>query len=99
MHLDIPPLSVDEAFEALIKAAHQVIDTNFDEIAFKKWRHKAIHYIAVLLGAEHPYARSFSEHVQRRDLSSLFLGRGLVYTTKPDVLMNAGQIPVHLENS
>ncbi len=93
------PLSHDEAFEALVEAGYQVVDTDFDEMAFRKWRQKAIDCIAVLLGAEHPYVRSFSEHVRRRDFNSLFLGRGLVSATKRDVLMNAGQNLVHLENN
>lgn len=91
MKLDGRPLTHDEAFEALVQAGYQVVETDFDEMAFKEWRQKAVNCIAALLGSEHPYARSFSEHVRRCDLNSLFLGRGLVDATKRYVLENAGQ--------
>ncbi|MDA8408598.1 MAG: hypothetical protein M0T73_17285 [Deltaproteobacteria bacterium] len=99
MKLDGASLTHDEAFEALVEAGYQVVQTDFDEMAFREWRQKAINCIATLLGAEHPYTRSFSEYVLRRDLNSLFLGRGLVYATKRDVLMDADQNLAHLENN
>ena len=99
MKLYEAPLTHDEAFEALVEAGYQVVETDFDENSFRKWRQKAINCIAALLGAEHPYTRSFSEHVLRRDLNSLFLGRGLVYATKRDVLIDANQNLAHLENN
>ena len=99
MKLYEAPLTHDEAFEALAEAGHQDVETDFDEISFRKWRQKAINCIATLLGAEHPYTLSFSEHVMRRDLNSLFLGRGLVYATMRDVLMDANQNLAHPENN
>lgn len=91
MKLDGAPLPRDEAFASLIEAGYQVVDSDFDEITFKKWRQKAIACISSLLGAEHPYTRSFSEYVRNCDLNSLFLGRGLVDATKREVLMKMKQ--------
>ncbi|MFA6223115.1 MAG: hypothetical protein WC647_12450 [Desulfomonilaceae bacterium] len=91
MKLDGAPLPHDEAFASLIEAGYQVVDSDFDEITFKKWRQQAIACISSLLGAEHPYTRSFSEYVRNCDLDSLFLGRGLVDATKRDVLMKMKQ--------
>ncbi|MGC8660244.1 MAG: hypothetical protein ACP5U1_14355 [Desulfomonilaceae bacterium] len=85
MKLNGAPLIHDEAFAALLEAGYQVVDTDFDDMAFKKWRQRAIDCMAALLGAEHPYVRSFSEYVRRHDFGSLFLGKGLVYATERDV--------------
>lgn len=91
MKLDGALLPPDEAFVALIEAGYQVVDSDFDETTFKKWRQQAIACISSLLGADHPYTRSFSEYVRNCDLDSLFLGRGLVDATKREVLMKMKQ--------
>ena len=66
MKLDGRPLTHDEAFEALVEAGYQVVETDLDEMAFREWRQKAVNCIAALLGSDHPYARSFSEQCTRR---------------------------------
>ncbi len=86
MKLDGAPFTYDDAFSALVEAGYELVESDFDEMTFKKWRQKAIDCISSLLGPDHPYTRSFSEHVRRHDPNNLFLGRGLIDATRQDVL-------------
>ncbi|MGC8603820.1 MAG: hypothetical protein ACP5VS_09045 [Desulfomonilaceae bacterium] len=84
-------LSYDQALDNLIELGYEVVDSDFDQIAFRKWRLQAIDCINKLLGPEHPYAKSFLDHVRNRDSETIFLVRGLIQTAKRNMLKKVDQ--------
>ena len=46
-------------FEGLIKAAWDVIESDFDQTAFLDWRKTAVEYLTETLGPEHYYTKLY----------------------------------------
>ncbi len=69
-------------FDDLIKAAWEVIESDFDPTAFVKWRKQAVLCLTDLLGSEHPYTLSFREYVQQAETLSVLAGKGLLVAAR-----------------
>lgn len=75
-------MSLESNLERLIVMAWKVIESDFDQSAFVKWRHQAFECIQSLVGSEHPYTlhfRSFAENAERQ---SVLAGNGLLVAVK-----------------
>ena len=44
-----------KAIDELINAGWEVLESDFDPVAFMKWRRSAYECVVVLLGPDHPY--------------------------------------------
>ncbi len=65
-------------FEGLIKAGWDVIDGDFDEIAFLEWRRTAVEYLTETLGSDHYYTKRFSNKVLQAEAVGVLSGTGLL---------------------
>ena len=65
-------------FEGLIKAGWDVIDRDFDEIAFLEWRKTAVEYLTETLGPDHYYTKHFSNEVLQAEAVGVLSGTGLL---------------------
>ena len=71
-----------KAIDELIDAGWQVVESDFDPVAFMKWRRRAFDCVVVLLGPDHPYAQFFQEFVNKDNIGSLLTGAGILTATK-----------------
>jgi hypothetical protein len=52
-------MSFEKQFDDMIEAGRNVIDTDFDPVAFQQWRAHAIICLSSLMDDEHAYAKYF----------------------------------------
>ena len=71
-----------KAIDELIDAGWQVLESDFDPMAFMKWRRSAFDCVVVLLGPDHPYAQFFQQFVNEDNRGSLLTGAGILTATK-----------------
>ena len=71
-----------KAIDELIDAGWQVLESDFDPVAFMKWRRRAYECVVVLLGRDHQYALFFDQFVDKDDRGSLLTGAGILTATK-----------------
>lgn len=74
-----------KAIDELIDAGWQVLESDFDPVAFMRWRRRAFDCVVVLLGPDHPYAQFFQEFVNEENRGSLLTGAGILTATKEQV--------------
>jgi len=72
----------ERQFDDLIRAAWEVIESDFDEAAFLKWRKKALSCFTDILGPDHPYTLSFQDYVQQAEVLSVLAGKGLLVAAR-----------------
>lgn len=72
----------EKQFNDLIRAAWGVIESDFDEAAFLKWRKKALSCFTDILGPDHPYTLSFQDYVQQAEALSVLAGKGLLVAAR-----------------
>ena len=71
-----------KAIDDLIDAGWQVLESDFDPVAFMKWRRSAYECVVVLLGPDHPYALFFEQFVNKDNRGGLLTGAGILTATK-----------------
>ena len=49
----------ERLIQDLIEAGRHVVDTDFDEAAFRAWRERALACVAGLVGPDHHYTQAF----------------------------------------
>ena len=74
-----------KAIDKLIDAGWQVLESDFDPVAFMEWRRRAFDCVVVLMGPDHPYAQFFQEFVNKDNRGSLLTGAGILTATKEQV--------------
>ena len=52
-------MATEESIDDLIEAGWCVLDSDFDPIAFHRWRRSAFHCLTDMLGPDHYYTRHF----------------------------------------
>lgn len=80
-------------FDDLIKAAWEVIESDFDAIAFVKWRKQALLCLTELLGSDHPYTLSFQDYVQQAEALSVLVGKGLLAAAREQTATEEMALP------
>ena len=71
-------MSFEKQFEDLIEAGKNVIDTDFDPIAFQQWRTHAVMCLSALMGYNHAYAKCFVAHHKDPKQNNLVVGGGIL---------------------
>ena len=61
------------------------LESDFDPVAFTRWRRRAFDCVVVLMGPDHPYAQFFQEFVNKDNRDSLLTGAGILTATKEQV--------------
>ena len=76
-------MPIERLIDELIDAGWTVIETDFDEKAFARWRQSAYDCVAALLAPDHPCLRFFRDHVKEAD-AIVFSQEGAFYTLCPN---------------
>jgi hypothetical protein len=91
-----PTMPAIKAIDELIDAGWQVLESDFDPVAFMKWRRRAYECVVALLGPDHPYALFFEQFVSQDNRGSLLTGAGILAATKEQVAaLNSRAAPKH----
>ncbi|MBM3301313.1 MAG: hypothetical protein FJY85_15335 [Deltaproteobacteria bacterium] len=75
-------MTYQRQFDDLIKAAREVVESDFDATAFVKWRKQALLCLRELLGPDHAYTLSFRDYVQHAEALSVLAGKGLLVAAR-----------------
>jgi hypothetical protein len=69
----------------LLEAGWRILYNGFEFPAFESWRQQALDCLNSLLGADHPYAQSFSKYVEPPEEMSLLIGAGILAAAKEEI--------------
>jgi hypothetical protein len=75
----------EKLIDDLIEAGWYVLDTNFDETAFRNWRERALCCLTNLMGPDHHYTQSFQSWVQGHDKNNVLTGGGILSAAKEEL--------------
>jgi hypothetical protein len=73
---------IEKQIDDLIEAGKQVLDTNFDPIAFSLWKSRAFDCLSTLLGPDHAYTMGFRDYVTEPEKKNILAGGGILVAAK-----------------
>jgi hypothetical protein len=93
-------MSVEDRIDDLIKAGWGVLDSDFDPVAFQRWRRRAFDCLTAMVGPEHAYTRHFANFVRQGGKTGLLAAGGILSAAKEQDYCNmlqTGQSQWHRE--
>ena len=72
----------EKLIDDLIEAGWCVVDTYFNETAFRNWRERALICLTDLLGPEHVYVQQFNDCLRQSEKLNLMAGAGVLVAAK-----------------
>jgi hypothetical protein len=75
-------MPTERLIDQLIKAGWEVLESDFDEEAFARWRQSAHDCVAALVEPDHPYLRLFRDHVKEAEPRSALTGEGILCSVR-----------------
>lgn len=79
-----------DSLDRLIKAGWQVVESDFNEEAFRRWRQQARECLAQLLGNDHVYTKHFDECVNAPAELPALAGKGILIAAREEVVRGNG---------
>ena len=71
-------MTIDGRIDDLIEAGWGVLDSDFDPVAFQRWRRKAFDCLTAVVGPDHVYTRHFANSVQQDGKTDLLAAAGIL---------------------
>jgi hypothetical protein len=71
-------VSTNDKIDALIQSGWDVLDSDFNVAAFKRWRTMALDCLVALVGPHHVYTQFFEDWVRCADRKDLVAGEGIL---------------------
>jgi hypothetical protein len=68
----------ERELDALIRAGWRVLETDFDETAFLRWRTRAYECLEALVGPHHVYTEHFRINMSEPELITILSGVGIL---------------------
>ncbi len=81
-------MSVEQRIDALIEAGWGVLDSDFDPVAFQRWRRKACDCLTAMVGPDHVYTRHFENFVRQEGEADLLIAGGILSAAKEQMAGN-----------
>lgn len=75
-------MKIEHQIDELIKAGWEVVDSDFDAVAFQHWRLKAFECLDAMFGSDHVYTKYFRDFVQQGRRSNVLAGGGVLAAAK-----------------
>ncbi len=75
-------MTIEHRIDELIKAGWGVVESDFDPMAFQKWRIKAFECLTAMFGPDHVYTKNFEHFVQQGDRTNLLAAGGVLVAAK-----------------
>jgi hypothetical protein len=79
------PMLVEKHIDDLIEAGWNVIESDFDELAFLMWKKRAFDCLKQMLGPEHTYTQYFRDYVRQAEARNLLAGKGILTAVKAEL--------------
>lgn len=73
---------IDNKIDELIKAGWNVIESDFDAVAFQNWENQVRHCLGALVGPDHTYTRQFEDYVKGTEATNVLAGCGILIAAK-----------------
>jgi hypothetical protein len=83
-------MQIERKIDELIKAGWDVLDSDFDPIAFQHWRVKAYECLSAMCGPDHVYTKYFEQFVQQSEKTDTLAAGGVLVAAKEQI-----KSPVH----
>lgn len=81
-------MAVEQRIDDLIEAGWGVLDSDFDPVAFLRWRRRAFDCLTAMVGPDHVYTRHFENLVQEEGKADLLLASGILSAAKEQASWN-----------
>ena len=75
-------MSTNGRIDDLIEAGWGVLDSDFDPVAFQRWRRRAFDCLTALVGPDHVYTRHFENFVRHGGKRDLLAAGGILSAAK-----------------
>ncbi len=75
-------MTTEHQIDELIKAGWEVIESDFDPVAFQHWRLKAFECLTAMFGSDHVYTKYFEHFVRQGDRANALVGGGVLAAAK-----------------
>jgi hypothetical protein len=76
----------EKQIDDLIEAGWNVVDTDFDPVAFQHWRKRAVTCLSTLLGSDHAYTKYFMNHLHEPKKNNLVVGGGILAAASHELM-------------
>ena len=81
-------MCVEQGIDDLIEAGWGVLDSDFDPVAFQRWRRRAFECLTAVVGPDHVYTRHFERFVRREGEADLLIASGILSAAKEQMAGN-----------
>lgn len=81
-------MAVEATIDDLIQAGWNVVDSDFDPVAFLRWRRRAFDCLTDMLGPDHHYSRQFAVLVRQGEKTETVAAVGILSTAKRQMAGN-----------
>ena len=81
-------MSVEQQIDDLIEAGWSVLDSDFDPIAFQRWRRKAFDCLTAVVGPDHVYTRHFANFARHGGKTDLLAAAGILSAAQQGIAGN-----------
>ena len=81
-------MSVEQRIDDLIEAGWGVLDSDFDPVAFQRWRRKAFDCLTAVVGPDHVYTRQFANFVRQGGKTDLLAAGGILSAAQQEIAGN-----------
>src|SRR5271157_5009490 len=80
-------MSVEQRIDHLTKAGWGVLDSDFDPMAFHRWRRSAFDCLTAMFGPDHVYTRHFEKLVRQGGKTELLAAGGILIAAKEQAVL------------
>ena len=71
-------MKIEHQIDALIKAGWEVVESDYDPVAFQHWRLKAFECLSAMFGSDHVYTKYFERFVEQSDRTNALVAGGVL---------------------
>ena len=89
-------MKIEHQIDELIKAGWEVVDSDYDPVAFQHWRLKAFECLTAMFGPGHVYTKYFRDFVQQGRRTNVLAGGGVLTAAKQQWVGKEFQPSKHL---
>ena len=82
-------MSIERRIDDLIEAGWGVLDSDFDPVAFQRWRCRAFDCLTALVGPDHVYTRHFEKFARQGGKTDFLAAGGILIAAKEQVSCNS----------
>ena len=81
-------MSIERRIDDLIKAGWGVVDSDFDPVAFQRWRRSAFDCLSAMFGPDHVYTKHFEKLVRQGGKTDLLAAGGILSAAQEQMACN-----------